>query len=175
MRSPQRGARSFLLLIVQWSHSSVGKTQRILEESHLFRLSQPIYGWCYLLWASCSSYSYRKNWVFFTLQKIWMGERLEVTLTTVMMSSQCVFASATYARFFSAYGKWQLWCNSHWISVRKRWRILLLPEHLSNWTSKLFVVWRLGLTERKLLRACFVCLFFLSSIGTFLRNRRGLL
>lgn len=44
-------------------------------ETHLFQLSQPTYGWCYLLWGSCSSYSYRNNGIFLTEPEIWMSDR----------------------------------------------------------------------------------------------------
>lgn len=52
-------------------------------------------------------------------------------------------------------------------SLSKSRTVFLLPEHLSDSTTKLFVVWKIGLTERKLLRACFVFFVFLQSIGTF--------
>lgn len=48
---------------------------RFSIETHLFQLSQPTYGWWYLLWNSCSSYSYRNNGIFLTDPEIWMSER----------------------------------------------------------------------------------------------------
>lgn len=44
-------------------------------ETHFILLSQPTYGWCYLLWGSCSLYSYRNNGLFLTEPEIWMSER----------------------------------------------------------------------------------------------------
>ncbi len=75
----------FICLTAKRTHFSI--------ETHLFQLSQPIYGWCYLLWGSCSSYSYRNNGIFLTEPEIWMSERswkLPVLLQWCHLSDECV-------------------------------------------------------------------------------------
>lgn len=115
-------------------------------ETHLFQVSQPSYGWCYLLWGSCSSYSYRNNGIFLTEPEIWMSERgwkLPVLLHWCHLNHVCVCALTAYARFLWEGRRWERkWRREEkktylcWVfycvSVQKQHCVFLLPEHLSD-------------------------------------------
>ena len=76
-----------------WFICPIAKRTHFSIETHLFQLSQPSYDWCYLLWGSCSSYSYRNNGIFLTEPEIWMSERgwkLTVLLHWCHLSDVCV-------------------------------------------------------------------------------------
>lgn len=171
MRSWQKGACFFFFLFFVWHEikqqsavtaqccSSVekhnassicltAKRTHISIEIHLFQLSRPNYGWCFVLWGSCSSYSYRNNGIFFS-RALNLNERLEVDHTTAVMSSQwyvcvcaCVRTNCRYKIFMGRreMGKklkarkknTYLCCIFYWVSVQNQQCVFLLPEHLSD-------------------------------------------
>lgn len=59
-------------------------------ESHLFQLSLPTYGQCYLLWGSCSSYSWRNNRIFLTSCNLNEWERSYPYYCCDVISVMCV-------------------------------------------------------------------------------------
>ena len=103
------------------------KTQFSIE-THLFQLRQSTYGRCYLLWGSCSSYSYRNNGIFLTEPEIWMSESgwpLPVLLHWCHLGDVCVCVCA-----FTAYAR-VLWAGRRWEGEKKKIPLLcfLLSLH----------------------------------------------
>lgn len=191
MRSWQKGARFFLFLICHeikqesaiaalccelWAqHSSLficstaKGTHFSNQPSHLCQRSWPTYGWCYLLWGSCSSYSSRNNGINF-LKFEWEREvgRYPYYCNDVI-SAVC----ALKATFLWEGGRWDFCCSFYRVCPKavlclSFTRTFVRLNHQTVCGLETWFSW-------KETPSGLFCFPFLRSIGKFFLKRLGLL
>lgn len=170
MRSPQKGVCSSCLT-VQLNHSSAVKSLHIFRRTSFLPTKPVGLRLMFSLLGQLWQVFILTEWGLFYPVEIWKGKRTgshSNYCNEVIPPRVCMNHISTITQHMGN----EIPIKFH---TEKPRCVLLLTKHLSNWTNKLFVVWKLGLIERKTPSGLCCLRFFLSCVGTFLLKRLCLL